>query len=258
MRVSSFSRGSVIAISAFAAIFLATMYKVGDSLTSSRAQYNEYQQLKSLTSVKFNRTVGQYLRTGDASLLNEAEAMLDDIIKHAKLLGITSLTDAIKLQATQLKGDIKTKYRAMGKLSGDPLALLRNGEREIAAINKDLAKYAGQSAELNDQQRVQYLLLTSQVAKALADLVDARETMFARQQLGSDSLNLAVRELTSLSRQFDTFPELAIFLASEDDEDDFFNDEDDKEDISAEALSDLQSLINRYQGELNNTLKEYR
>ena len=62
MRVSSFSRLSVTAISIFAMIFMATMYHVGESLSQSREQYKGYQALISLTTVKFNRTIIHYLQ----------------------------------------------------------------------------------------------------------------------------------------------------------------------------------------------------
>ena len=127
MRVSSFSRLSVIAISVFAITFVATMFHVGASLTSSRVQYSEYQALKTLTTVKFYRTIATYLQTGDASLLNTAQEQLNEIIKRSAHLDIGSLSDEITEEASKLNQNIETKFRAMGKLSGDPLALIRNG-----------------------------------------------------------------------------------------------------------------------------------
>ncbi len=254
MRVSSFSRASVIAISAFAAIFLATMYHVGNSLTQSRTQYSGYQTLKSLTTIKFNRTIARYLQNGDATLLNEAETLLTDIVNSTNVIGIDSLTVNIEQQANELQNDIKTKYRAMGKLSADPLVLLRNGEQEMAAINADLAAMANQSSALSSQEKITYLQLTNSTAKAIYDLVNRREKMFTTQSVNASSVKTALTELTNLSLQFSHFPSLAIFTEADDD-DDFFQDEDDeKEDISETALEDLLSLINRYQIELDNTL----
>ena len=76
MRVSSFSRISVVAISAFAIIFVVNMYHVVNTLAISRVQQNEYQTLKSLATVTLSRTISSYLRTGDASLLITAEEQL--------------------------------------------------------------------------------------------------------------------------------------------------------------------------------------
>lgn len=255
MRVSSFSRGSVIAISAFAGIFLATMFQVGNSLTESRQQYDEYQQLKSLITVEFNRTVAKYLSSGDASLLNDAESQLTQIIEHADLLDIEQLTLAIQANAKSLQQDITIKYRAMGKLSGDPLALIKNGERDLAAINKDLAKYALQSSALSSVQQKQFLTHSTEFAKSLFELVDSREIMFASQQQNADSLKIVLENLLALAQSMAAMPALEIYPTSDDDEDDFFDDADDKEDISVEALDELRSVLGRYQGEVNKTIQ---
>lgn len=253
MRVSTFSRASVIAISIFAGVFLATMYQVGESLTKSRTQYTGYQKLKSLTTVKFNRTIVQYLQTGDASLLTLANTQLNEIIVNTEELQIENLTLAIEQQASQLKNDIETKYRAMGKLSGDPYALLRNGEQELIAIAGDLAKYAHQSSTLTTSQKQNYLLLTNQLSRSISDLVNNRDKLFSGQQNDSQSIRISLRELSEHLTKIGEFPLLDIYPESSDDEDDFFSDDEDKEDLSEDAINDMKSLIDRYQRELNNT-----
>jgi methyl-accepting chemotaxis protein len=258
MRVSSFSRLSVIAISIFAIIFVSTMYKVGTSLSSSRSQYSEYQALKTLTTVKFYRTISTYLQSGDASLLNAAQALLKDIIVHSSKLGVENLADDISQEAQSLDNNIETKYRAMGKLSGDPLALLRNGEQNMVFIAHSLTKYAAKSTELSLQQRIDYLLLTSNIARSINDLINTREKLFLSEQLDSKGFQAALRELTMLTKQLSTYPLLAIFPESDDaDDDDFFSDEDnEQEDLSEEAIDELNSLVGRYQSEFNNTLNQ--
>ena len=229
------------------------MYQVGESLSKNQVQYTGYQTLKSLTTIKFNRTINKYLQNGDASLLNETEAQLDEIIIIAESLGIKALTENINTQATSLKNDIATKYRAMGKLSGDPLALLRNGEQAIAAITLELAKYATRTTTLNTQQKTAYLQLTNALAKALYDLVNSREKMFNDDRVGNQSVKLALKELERLLSNISVFPALAIFPELDDD-DDFFEDDEDLDDLSVEALDELKSLVNRYQNELDTTL----
>jgi methyl-accepting chemotaxis protein len=257
MRVSSFSRLSVIAISVFAIIFVATMYHVGASLTSSRVQYSEYQKLKTLTTVKFYRTIATYLQTGDASLLNTSQEQLNEIIVRSKNLNIGSLSNKITEEADKLNQNIETKYRAMGKLSGNPLALIRNGEQSMVAINHSLIKYASQSTALNEQQRVNYLVNTGNIGYALNDLINTREKLFLSQKISDTGFESALKDLSQLAQQLSHYPLLAIFPEDDEaaDEDDFFGDDDDeKEDISEEAIDELNSLINRYQSEFENTL----
>jgi methyl-accepting chemotaxis protein len=257
MRVSSFSRLSVIAISVFAIIFVATMYHVGASLTSSRIQYSEYQKLKTLTTVKFYRTIATYLQTGDASLLNTSQEQLNEIITRSINLNIGSLSNKITEEAGKLNQNIETKYRAMGKLSGDPLALIRNGEQSMVAINHSLIKYASQSTALNEQQRINYLVNTGNIGYALNDLINTREKLFLSQNISGTGFERALKDLSQLTQQLSHYPLLAIFPEDDEaaDEDDFFGDDDDeKEDISEESINELNSLINRYQSEFENTL----
>jgi methyl-accepting chemotaxis protein len=257
MRVSSFSRLSVIAISIFAIIFVATMYHVGASLTSSRIQYSEYQKLKTLATVKFYRTIATYLQTGDASLLNTSQEQLNEIITRSKNLNIGSLSNKITEEADKLNQNIETKYRAMGKLSGDPLALIRNGEQSMIAVNHSLIKYASQSTALSEQQRINYLVNTGNIGYALNKLINTREKLFLSKNINGTGFESALKDLSQLAKKLSHYPLLAIFPESNEtaDEDDFFADEDDeKEDVSEEAINELNSLINRYQSEFENTL----
>ncbi len=259
MRVSSFSRLSVTAISIFAMIFMATMYHVGESLSQSREQYKGYQALISLTTVKFNRTIVKYLQTGDATLLNKAQKQLTDIINLTTSLDIDKLSKQIDSQAKALGNNIDTKFRAMGKLSGDPLVLLRNGEQEMLAINNDLANYVQKTKALSLKQQFNYLTITQTVGKLLADLVSAREAIFTQLQPNIKSVNPILTELKTLGRLLSVQNALAIYEEYDDvldDSDDLLSDSEEQEDLSLEAINELQSLFNRYQQELDNTLAQ--
>jgi len=257
MRVSSFSRLSVAAISIFAAIFLATMYHVGESLSKSRLQYEGYQELISLTTIQFNRTIVKYLQTGDAALLNKAQQQLASITTKTHRLNIKALSLKVDMQAKELANNIETKFRAMGKLSGDPLALLRNGEQEMIAINNDLAKYAQKTLVLSTSAQFSYLIKTQAMSKLLADLVSAREALFSQKTLNNQSIIPIINELQREKYFFNNQPALEIFMQNdEDDSEDLLGDSDDLEDLSVEAVNELNSLINRYQGELENTIKQ--
>ena len=258
MRVSSFSRLSVTAISIFAAIYLATMYHVGESLSKSQAHYKGYQALISLTTVKFNRTIVEYLQTGDVALLSRAKKQLTLIVKQAQGLNIDELSKQIDSQAKALAHNIDTKFRGMGKLSGDPLVLLRNGEHEMLAINNDLANYVQNTKVLSLKEQFNYLIKTQVIGKLLADLVSARETIFIQQQPNIQSIKPLLTELQNLGRFLSTQPALAIYAENDDDlfdeSEDLLGDSEEKQDLSLEAINELQSLFNRYQREVESTL----
>jgi methyl-accepting chemotaxis protein len=260
MRVSSFSRLSATAISIFAVIYLVTMYHVGESLSKSQAQYKGYQALISLTTVKFNRTIVEYLQTGDVTLLSRAQKQLALIVKQAQSLHIDELSNQIESQANSLAHNIDTKFRGMGKLSGDPLVLLRNGEHEMLAINNDLANYVQNTKALSLKQQFNYLIKTQAIGKLLADLVSAREVMFAQQQSNMHSITPILKELQSLGYFLSTQPTLVIYAESDEDmfdeSEDLLADSEEKQDLSLEAIHELQSLFNRYQREVENTLAQ--
>ncbi|MCH2055801.1 MAG: methyl-accepting chemotaxis protein [Thalassotalea sp.] len=260
MRVSTFSRTSVVAISSFALIFLVAMYQVATTLSENRLYLAEYQKLKSLTTVEFHRTISDYLTSGDASLLNIAEQQLDDINSSAERLNIQTLTTPIAEKATKLKTDINGTYRALGKLSGDPLALVRTSEQDMTSINGSLTQYAQESDALNEQQLAQYLATTATIGNALSTLVIARDKLFQSENLDVGSVRQPIAELNQLINQLKTFPLLAI-IEEEDDEDELgddddllLDDEEDAVDLSEDAIDELASLISRYQSEINNTI----
>lgn len=255
MRVSSFSRFSAGAISVFAIIFMATMYYVADSYNKSRQQYVGYQSLITITTVEFNRTIVEYLQTGNASLLNKAQLQLTNLIYKNNSLKENSLTYKIAQLAKNLSYDIDSKYRAIGKLSGDPLALLRNGEQSMVAINDELATYARQSHVLSNTQQLNFLAKSQAMSRLLADLISARERMFSLKSANMSVITDLLIELKQLNEFFASQPPLAIYPElTVDDEDDLLGEEDDLEDLSIEATVELGSLLNRYKKELENTI----
>ncbi len=259
MRVSSFSRLSASAISIFAVIYLVTMYHVGESLSKSQAQYKGYQALISLTTVKFNRTIVEYLQTGDVSLLSRAQKQLTLIVEQAQRLNIAELSNQIDAQAKSLADNIDTKFRGMGKLSGDPLVLLRNGEHEMLAINNELANYVQNTKALSLQQQFDYLIKTQAIGKLLADLVSAREAIFTQQQPNIHSISPLLKELQNLGHFLTRQPALAIYADNDDvfdDSEDLLSDNEERQDLSLEAINELQSLFNRYRREVESTIAQ--
>ena len=261
MRVSTFSRSSVIAISGFAVVFLLAMYQVAHTLSANRAHLAEYQQLKSLTTVDFYRTIANYLQTGEASLLNTAESHLDQISQSAKRLGIAELEQAIAEKTASLKKDSTEKYRALGKLSGNPMAILRNSEQSMSAINASLARYALESDALTTQQRLDYLMLNEKIASSITEVILARETLFDGQHVSFNNINPITKQLKVDSEQLRLFPLLGIYEQNDeddllDDDDLLLDDDESNTDLSEEAIDELISLVARYAGELSSTLDQ--
>jgi methyl-accepting chemotaxis protein len=230
------------------------MYQVGVSINHSRVQYSNYQTLKSLSTVKFYRTIASYLTSGDASLLGLAQQQLTEMVDSADLIQSLTLAKNIGSAANNLSIEIDTKYRAMGKLSGDPLVLLTNAEQSMSAIVKSLAKYAEQSLALTAVQKTRYLVQTNLLAASLSDIVYAREKILSGKSTGRNSIKDTLVNLQNLSDTLNNMPLLEILADANNEEDDFFDEVDVSEDLSEEALNELNSLINRYQAELSRTV----
>jgi methyl-accepting chemotaxis protein len=252
VRVSSFSKISVIAVGLFTAIFLTTMYHVGTSLTSNRIQLASYQALKSLTTVEFYRTISSYLQTGNASLLATAQQQLSDISAQVKQLNLPKFSLHIEQKALGLQQDINNKYRALGKLSGNHLALLRNAEQSMVALNNAIGQYAQQSNNVNITNQLRYLSVVNSINTGLNELINAREKHFIGQADNTKRINEIANEVGVLVQQYNQMSPLAIY--SESDEDDFFADEENQVDLALEAIDELSSIVKRYVSEFNNTL----
>ncbi len=241
--------------------FLLAMYQVANTLASNRLQLAEYQHLKSLTTVDFYRTIADYLQTGDASLLNKAEIQLKEINANGQRIDIADLAARINEKTTTLQQDINEKYRAWGKLSGDPLALLRNSEQGLIAIGFNLATFAKQSKELTGTQRLNYLSTLDETLLNLHNIIRIREKLFGRENTNILAIDRPLKELNRLTVKLQQYPLLGIF-EQYDDNDELSDDEllidDDKvqADLSEDALNEFASLISRYRSELNKTLAQ--
>ncbi len=254
MRVSQFFKLSSIAIFTFALIFTMTLYWVSNAYKTSRIDNQQYQDIKTLASIKLNRIINTYLQTGDATLLADADVVLKQISAQAKNITIDGISNKINEQVASIQLLLSTKIRALGKLSGDPAAILRNNEQNISGINSDLKKYLNQTVIIPNDQKQVYSDLLFSLSNQLVELINLREKALVNNNV-QKSVNFAVDNLAITSQKLAQFPALAIFEAVEDEDDLSFDEDEEPTDLSEEAIDELQSLVNRYKSELSSTLK---
>jgi len=135
----------------------------------------EYQTIKSLVSIKLNNIINDYLKTGNATLLTDAEVTLKEITHNAQNIVIGSMSSNIEHQVKELQQLLATKIRALGKLSGDPAAILRNNEQNINALILSLKKYADESKSISNDQKNAYTNILLNLSNQLTSLVNLRE-----------------------------------------------------------------------------------
>ena len=232
------------------------MYWVGATLAESRKNYSAYQMLKSVVSIDLNRTMNHYLLSGDATLIAQADKLLSKISEQAQFLPSKQLQTSVANKASQLQDDLNNKYRALGKLSGDPLALLRNNEQSLVALNHQLAKYAEQSDQLNNAEKLTYLTVAENVAVSLHNLTSIREKAFNAKPIAKASLMYSVEELEKLAVALNNYPLFGIFPEVDQDDELDFDDDEEAEDLSEEARDEFNSYLKRYQSEVENTINQ--
>lgn len=116
-----------------------------------------------------------------------------------------------------------------------------------------MKKYVDESTNLNASQKEQYTTILLTLSSQLTTLVNLREKVLVNNAV-RDSIDLAIADLSTTSRQLQVFPLLGIINENEADDELSFDDDEEATDLSEEALNELLSLTNRYKNELNTTL----
>ena len=206
---------------------------------------------------KVARNIEDYLASGDALRLSDANSALDTIKSQLAPLP-PALADALRPSLENLSTYSNTELLAAGKLAGEPQALLLQAERELGASLEQLGQYAN-DATPNEARAYLPLLLTA--SQHLARLSLARDKLVSsgRSELAGDM----ERELDNIqlqARQIDTLPLLGVSSKSASGTDDFAammgldSAETAKDEDAGIGLKrELNSLLSRYPAELKRT-----
>lgn len=206
---------------------------------------------------KVARNIEDYLASGDALRLSDANSALDTLKDELKPLPV-ALADALRPSLEDLSTYSNTQLLAAGKLAGDPQALLLQAERELGASLEQLSQYASDAASPEARAYLPWLLGASQ---HLAKLPLARDKLVSsgRSELAGD----VARELDGIERQvrqIDALPLLGVSSKSASDTDDFAammglesTATAQAEDAGIGLKRELNSLLSRYPAELKRT-----
>ena len=206
---------------------------------------------------KVARNIEDYLASGDALRLSDANSALDTLKTELEPLP-PALADALRPSLENLSTYSNTQLLAAGKLAGDPQALLLQAERELGASLEQLSQYASDGA--SPQARA-YLPLLFGASQHLAKLSLGRDKLVSsgRSELAGD----VERELDGIerqARQIDALPLLGVSSNSASGTDDFaamMGLESaatvQAEDAGIGLKRELNSLLSRYPAELKRT-----
>ena len=252
MRVSVFTRWLAILLTS-ASLFLAGVLFWASNLLNTLDQQNTgYNQLKNTVLVELSGSVESYLSSGDSQYLTESS----DIINRLKQDYIAQLPDdlaaAMSNKLDALDADINGKYRAIGKLSGNEMALLDNALRQMSGSASSLISYASKADD--SPVRKQYYTLASDYFQEVNRLsIFTYQLSLSPDSNTQTSLRNSITALQSIAKNIERLDNLGVM--SEVDEDALFFGEE-AEDLADEIKSELSSWANRFGKDVQNTFAQ--
>ncbi len=207
----------------------------------------EYHQYKNLINTDIYIRLEQYLGSGDASLLKQAEQALIELSNN-KLLWLSADENVRLQQAIKSSGASIQRVREAGKLSASPEALLVRNEQDRSADISSMVRYTQQS-DIGATDKMHYLKILSQLSTNLHKLSYLRSRYVqTHTEVMKKNLQFQNEKLSQLSEELRELPELAVF--STPDAESFY---DEVINLSQQSIDSFISLTHRYPKELSNT-----
>ncbi|MCW8995207.1 MAG: methyl-accepting chemotaxis protein, partial [Psychromonas sp.] len=250
MRVSRFSTLSSTALLLASATLFIGLYFSLAQLNQANKQLQDYQHLKSMASIELTQTVQNYLHSGNTIILSKAKSILKTMAAAAQAQNL----DTITTRLNKLQQAMHSRYRALGKLSGNEMALLTNAERQMTGYADSAVEY-GLKANQMQADGNSYIKSGAEMLASLATLALQRESYF---NAPSDiSYQAYTNEFESVSKQASIISKLPLLgILEESDQDEFILGEPEPAaDLAEEIQSELLSLSKRYPREIKNTNK---
>lgn len=253
MRVSSFTRLLAILLALASLLLGGTLYWASQTLVKLEQQDQSYNQLKNKILVDLKGLLEDYLAQGDSQYLGQAAELISQVKNTQLAILPDDLKQQLDTQLTQLDTDIKGKYRALGKLSGNETALLDNALRQMAGSASSLIGYANKAAQLNTHALDYYQLASDYYREVTTLSLFTYQLLLSFDEDTQANLQQSITNLNRLAQQIDNLENLGVM--SEVDEDSLFIDEE-AEDLAEEIKAELSSWPNRYPRDLANTIEQ--
>lgn len=223
-------------------------------LDGANEQRMQYQAIKESASLGVVAKLQNYLLQGDATLLVETEKELQELQSQLETLP-TEVANPVAQQIQLLLKKTQSDYRALGKLSGDPMALLKIAEREMMDQARALLKYAAEGNANAPENAYRYTSLSSDVASLIYQLSQSRVQLFSGQMEADKHINSLLKQLNDNVRAIQRLPLLGVYAEVEVDEFALGDDDEEAEEKGESHASELASLTRRYPAELERTRK---
>lgn len=261
MKIATLSKLSTSLLFVIAITLAATLWWSANTLHEHDQRQQSFLKIRQQFSIDIQRIIAQYLTSGDATKLTQAQEKLA-VIK-------TSLSHFSKDSAqllpliSQLNTDINQKYRAAGKLSGNEQQLLMHAEQEIFVIGVSIENYLLDHTTSHTKEVMDYTHALSELISLSYQLSLQRQKYFDSKsektlnyikQINEQQKSL-LDKLTGIERYGVSESQSNI---EEDDDPLSSLDDDEEENVLEEQMSELSDLLNRYPRELAKTEQNIR
>ncbi|MEM5731591.1 methyl-accepting chemotaxis protein [Shewanella algae] len=248
MKISTLSLGASALLLLLAALLASLVLWSSEQRQEAELQSQTLQGLQQEFLVDIRANLDKYLASGDAGRLEQARAQLNDI--HDRLPVDSQLAQELAQLVTALDG----KYRAAGKLAGNPRQLLAHAETEMLDNNKRLADYGDQGLATAPQVAHEYLQLSRELPPLVYQLSQlTQDYLLGREQRLKPYLDSTITQLADWHDRLSALPLLGLYCTVEADEFALGDDEPEREEIGESYRAELLSLSSRYAKEVTNT-----
>ncbi|WP_335925129.1 methyl-accepting chemotaxis protein [Shewanella algae] len=248
MKISTLSLGASALLLLLAALLASLVLWSSEQRQEAELQSHTLQGLQQEFLVDIRANLDKYLASGDAGRLEQARAQLNDI--HDRLPADSPLAQELAQLVTALDG----KYRAAGKLAGNPRQLLAHAETEMLDNNKRLADYGDQGLATAPQAAHEYLQLSRELPPLVYQLSQlTQDYLLGREQRLKPYLDSTITQLADWHDRLSALPLLGLYRTVEADEFALGDDEPEREEIGESYRAELLSLSSRYAKEVTNT-----
>ncbi|GGE82781.1 methyl-accepting chemotaxis protein [Shewanella carassii] len=248
MKISTLSLGASALLLLLAALLASLVLWSSEQRQEAELQSQTLQGLQQEFLVDIRANLDKYLASGDAGRLEQARAQLNDI--HDRLPADSQLAQELAQLVTALDG----KYRAAGKLAGNPRQLLAHAETEMLDNNKRLVDYGDQGLATAPQAAHEYLQLSRELPPLVYQLSQlTQDYLLGREQRLKPYLDSTITQLADWHDRLSALPLLGLYRTVEADEFALGDDEPEREEIGESYRAELLSLSSRYAKEVTNT-----
>ncbi|MCO4787002.1 MAG: methyl-accepting chemotaxis protein [Marinomonas atlantica] len=264
MKISHVTRATTFSYLLIAAALAALLLWSTQSYRTAFEQNDAFNKVWEASAIQLEQKIESYLSSGEASLLQESEIFIIEDIKPMLIHLPIDLQVSLEERLDAIVVSLQTDVRASGKLSGNPLALIENNERQIR-LSLDFLHSTINDADdsINNDLVMRYLAAQGNLYATFSSLQQS-----AKDYLNSpspDNRKLVNEANQKLINQVILFSKLPAWQTSDTDTDDNTDDLSalmgwgssetaETSDTFEETKSELSTWANRYMKDIESSL----